>query len=95
MKTQDNDWTAICEAGDILPNLGICALVKDRHVAVFRLQDEQYFAIDNVDPKSGASVLSRVTWTCTLTTPLPARTGRTQFRPSGAPASPAPRSDSA
>ena len=59
MKTHDNDWTAICEAGDILPNLGICALVKDRHVAVFRLQDEQYFAIDNVDPKSGASVLSR------------------------------------
>ena len=53
------DWTAICEAGDILPNLGICALVKDRHVAVFRLADEQFFAIDNVDPKSGASVLSR------------------------------------
>jgi nitrite reductase (NADH) small subunit len=52
-------WTAICAAGDILPNAGVCARVQDRHVAVFRLGDDQFFAIDNVDPKSGASVLSR------------------------------------
>lgn len=52
-------WTPICEAGDMLPNVGVCALVENQHVAVFRLQDDQYFAIDNVDPKSGASVLSR------------------------------------
>lgn len=57
--TQDITWTAICAADDMLTNIGICALVEDRHVAVFRLQGEQYFAIDNVDPKSGASVLSR------------------------------------
>ena len=37
----------------------MCALVEGRHVAVFRLGADQFFAIDNVDPKSGASVLSR------------------------------------
>ena len=57
--THDTAWTAICEAGDMLPNVGVCALVENQHVAVFRLNGDQYFAIDNVDPKSGASVLSR------------------------------------
>ena len=52
-------WNDICDAGDILPNTGVAALVENRHVAVFRLGADQFFAIDNVDPKSGASVLSR------------------------------------
>jgi nitrite reductase (NADH) small subunit len=52
-------WTAVCAVDDILPNTGVCALVADRHVAVFRVGTDQFFAIDNVDPKSGASVLSR------------------------------------
>jgi nitrite reductase (NADH) small subunit len=52
-------WTAICAADDILPNTGVCARVADRHVAVFRVGQAQFFAIDNVDPKSQASVLSR------------------------------------
>ena len=56
-------WTDVCAAADILPDTGVCALVDGVHVAVFRVGDseerEQFFAIDNVDPKSGASVLSR------------------------------------
>ncbi|MGI4779221.1 MAG: nitrite reductase small subunit NirD [Janthinobacterium lividum] len=53
-------WTAVCAADDILPDTGVCALIDGVHVAVFRIgQAEQFFAIDNVDPKSGASVLSR------------------------------------
>ena len=60
MNTDTLQWTAVCAADDILPNTGVCALVAGRHVAVFRIgEDEQFFAIDNVDPKSGASVLSR------------------------------------
>lgn len=51
-------WTPVCAATDILPNTGVCALVDGRHVAIFRVGD-QFHAIDNVDPKSGASVLSR------------------------------------
>ena len=52
-------WTDVCAVDDILPGTGVCALVEGRHVAVFRLGDDQLYAIDNVDPKSKASVLSR------------------------------------
>lgn len=53
------DFTAVCSVEDIVPNTGVCALIEGRHVAVFRLGSGEFFAIDNVDPKSGASVLSR------------------------------------
>ena len=59
MTTETLSWTAVCAAEDILPNTGVCALVEGRHVAVFRLGADRFYAIDNVDPKSGASVLSR------------------------------------
>ena len=52
-------WTDVCAVEDILPGTGVCALVASRHVAVFRLGTDRFFAIDNVDPKSGASVLAR------------------------------------
>ncbi|MGV3680994.1 MAG: nitrite reductase small subunit NirD [Acidovorax sp.] len=58
-RTDSLAWTDICAVDDILPSTGVCALVADRHVAVFRTGSDQFFAIDNVDPKSGASVLSR------------------------------------
>lgn len=59
MSTDTLNSTFVCAVDDILPNTGVCALVEGRHVAVFRLGDQQFLAIDNVDPKSGASVLSR------------------------------------
>jgi nitrite reductase (NADH) small subunit len=52
-------WTPVCALDDILPDTGVCARVQGRHVAVFRLSDGALYAIDNVDPKSGASVLAR------------------------------------
>ena len=52
-------WTDVCGADEIWPDTGVCAWVEGRHVAVFRVGDTQFYAIDNVDPKSGASVLSR------------------------------------
>ena len=52
-------WTVVCPIDDILPDTGVCALVEGRHVAVFRVGPDRFFAIDNIDPKSGASVLSR------------------------------------
>jgi len=52
-------FTPVCPADDILPDTGVCALIDGRHVAIFRVGTERFFAIDNVDPKSGASVLSR------------------------------------
>jgi nitrite reductase (NADH) small subunit len=52
-------WTAICPVGRLTPDRGVAALVDGRAVAVFRLSDGSLHAVDNVDPHSGASVLSR------------------------------------
>jgi nitrite reductase (NADH) small subunit len=55
---QVEQWTTVCALDRISPNTGVCALVGDRQVAVFRVEDELY-AIDNYDPFSKAYVLSR------------------------------------
>ena len=52
-------WTDICPLDAIVPDTGVCALVQGQQVAVFRVGQDQLYAIDNVDPKSGASVLAR------------------------------------
>ena len=59
--TETASWRAVCSVDDILPNTGICALLNDRHVAIFHVVTDtgQLFAIDNFDPNAGASVLSR------------------------------------
>ena len=60
MTDKTSSWTAVCAATDILPDTGVCALVDGVHVAVFHVgAAQQFFAIDNIDPKSQASVLSR------------------------------------
>jgi nitrite reductase (NADH) small subunit len=52
-------WVAVCRLDDIVPDTGVCALVDDRQVAIFRLGDDSVHAIDNHDPFSRANVLSR------------------------------------
>lgn len=57
-------WTYVCRVSDIVPNTGVCAKVGNHAVAVFRLmspdgEEEGVYALSNIDPKSGASVLSR------------------------------------
>ena len=53
------DWVAVCKLADIVPDTGVCALVGERQVAVFRLHDDSVHALDNHDPFSRANVLSR------------------------------------
>lgn len=53
-------WTDICAVTDIIPGTGVCALLGQIQVALFRPYDnDEIFAIDNVDPFYQASVLSR------------------------------------
>lgn len=52
-------WHPVCALEDIWPNMGVCALVEGRQIAIFRLQDNQLYALDNYDPHSDANVLSR------------------------------------
>jgi nitrite reductase [NAD(P)H], small subunit len=51
-------WVDVCESGDLLPNLGVRALVNDEQVAIYRVQGRLY-AISAIDPFSNAAVLSR------------------------------------
>jgi NAD(P)H-dependent nitrite reductase small subunit len=53
------EWVKVCRLQDIVPNTGVCALIGNRQVAVFRLGDDSVHAIDNRDPFSQANVLSR------------------------------------
>ena len=54
-------WMPVCTLDDIVPNTGVCALVKGEQVAVSHVADADggVFAIDNFDPGSHAAVLSR------------------------------------
>jgi nitrite reductase (NADH) small subunit len=58
MTSEPASWICVCAIADIVPSTGVCALVGGEQVAVFRIGEELY-AIDNLDPCSGAAVLSR------------------------------------
>jgi len=53
---------------DILPDTGVCALVKEQQVAIFRSRRlNELFAVGNYDPIGEANVLSRgVPWLAVL-----------------------------
>jgi nitrite reductase (NADH) small subunit len=52
-------WTSICGVDRMVPDRGVAALVDGRQVAVFLLATGELLAVDNIDPFSGAAVLSR------------------------------------
>jgi len=53
-------WTAVCALTDLIPNRGAAALLENNEqVAIFRTSDDAVYAIGNIDPFSGAAVLSR------------------------------------
>jgi nitrite reductase (NADH) small subunit len=52
-------WTTACRIEAILPFSGVCALINKKQIAIFRLKDDQLYAVDNYDPFSKANVLSR------------------------------------
>jgi nitrite reductase (NADH) small subunit len=52
-------WQDVCALADIVPSTGVCALLGGKQVAIFRVDDEQLYALSNFDPFSKAFVLSR------------------------------------
>jgi nitrite reductase (NADH) small subunit len=54
------EWINVCALNDLIPLYGACALVHDRQVALFRIDDSEHlYAIDNYDPIGKANVLYR------------------------------------
>lgn len=54
-----SNWINICNVNDIAPSTGVCALVGEDQVAVFRTKGEEVYAVGNYDPAGKAMVLSR------------------------------------
>jgi nitrite reductase (NADH) small subunit len=52
-------WTPVCGFDRLTPERGAAAIFGSLQVALFRLHDGTVRAIGNVDPFSGAAVLSR------------------------------------
>ena len=55
-------WQSVCNTSSLRQNSGICALVGDKHIAIFKVKvdkESQLYAIDNIDPFAKASVLAR------------------------------------
>ncbi len=51
-------WNAVCQIEDIPPQAGIGARLGSQPIALFRLDDKVY-ALDDLEPETGANVLSR------------------------------------
>jgi nitrite reductase (NADH) small subunit len=53
-------WITVCALDEIVADTGVCCLVGQKQVAVFRIGDgERVLALGNYDPFSKANVLSR------------------------------------
>ncbi|GAA4689886.1 nitrite reductase small subunit NirD [Pseudonocardia yuanmonensis] len=52
-------WETACRLERLQPERGVAALFGDQQVAIFRTHAGELYAIGNIDPKSGAAVLSR------------------------------------
>lgn len=52
-------WIRVCRVDDLLVERGAAALIDGRQIALFRTFDGRIYATDQVDPFSGAAVLSR------------------------------------
>lgn len=59
MNSEKLNWQTICPLDEIIESMGVCALIGETQVAVFRLENDQLFAIDNFDPFSNANIISR------------------------------------
>ncbi|OBI96769.1 nitrite reductase small subunit NirD [Mycobacterium asiaticum] len=53
-------WTTACDYDHLIPGRGVGVLLDDgSQAALFRLDDGSVHAVGNIDPFSGAAVLSR------------------------------------
>jgi nitrite reductase (NADH) small subunit len=52
-------WTTVCSFSSLTRERGVAALIGTTQVAIFRTFDDELYALSNIDPFTGAAVLSR------------------------------------
>ncbi|MEY9212069.1 nitrite reductase small subunit NirD [Thermobifida halotolerans] len=58
--THERSWVGVCPSGSLIPERGVAVLLPDgAQAALFRTFDGCLYAVGNVDPFSGAAVMSR------------------------------------
>ncbi|BFT29142.1 nitrite reductase small subunit NirD [Alteromonas sp. D210916BOD_24] len=60
--TGTQHWQYVCDASDLVTNSGVCALVNEQQLAIFKIVvngEERLYAISNYDPIGKANVLYR------------------------------------
>ncbi|MDN5917566.1 MAG: nitrite reductase small subunit NirD [Pseudonocardia sp.] len=57
--TEVTGWLHVCPMDRLQPGRGAAVLVGDVQVAVFRMEGDVLHAVGNVDPYTGAAVISR------------------------------------
>lgn len=57
--SRDSGWVHICALSDLEIERGRAALIDDVQLALFRVHSGQVYAVSNLDPFSGAHVISR------------------------------------
>jgi nitrite reductase (NADH) small subunit len=58
-RTPDAGWVRVCALADLEVERGRAALLGSTQIALFLLHDQRVYAVSNLDPYSGASVISR------------------------------------
>ena len=58
-QTLASGWVRICALGDLEVERGRAALLGDEQIALFLTHGGRVFAVSNLDPYSGAHVMSR------------------------------------
>ncbi|MFD6952140.1 nitrite reductase small subunit [Nocardiopsis sp. TSRI0078] len=59
-QTRPTTWIDACPAARLRPEDGVAILLPDRtQAALFRTRDGHLYAVDNIDPYTGAAVISR------------------------------------
>ncbi|QTX04483.1 nitrite reductase small subunit NirD [Agromyces archimandritae] len=52
-------WRAVCPVDELEPAWGEVALLGERQIALFRIGPAEVYAVDHLDPRTGAPVMAR------------------------------------
>jgi len=57
--TDNAGWRRACSLDDLEPSWGEAVLAGSRQIALFYITPEEIYAVDHIDPDTGAAVMAR------------------------------------
>ena len=53
------EWCDVVALAAVVPDTGVCALIHGEQIAIVRVGEDDVYCVGNLDPFSGAQVISR------------------------------------